>query len=209
MRRMSSKQSEKPTRKTKYETVVKPKLVYITRLAKEGYTNEDIAKRLGIGLTTFKTYRKRHPELQEALQKGKEVALAELEETAFKSAMGHYYREEYMTKDGKVVELKKYAKPEPSTMIFLLRNMERGKWTNRELVDEEKIKAETEFTKARTKILEGVDKDITMMEEFMKVLKETKGKETGNDKLGEDKMKDFMRKQEENTLKECEDNLED
>ncbi len=50
-------------RKTKYDTHIKPYLLDIQEWKKHGLTDEDICKRLGVGLTTWKKYKKKHEEL--------------------------------------------------------------------------------------------------------------------------------------------------
>ena len=55
--------------KSKYETHVKDKLILIEAWARNGLTDEQIAKNLGIGKTTFYKYLSEHNELSELLKR--------------------------------------------------------------------------------------------------------------------------------------------
>lgn len=79
--------------KTKYEKQVKPKLALITAWARDGLIDKDIAAKLGIGYSTLSLYRGQHPELEEALQLGKEAADVEVENALFRRAIGYAYTE--------------------------------------------------------------------------------------------------------------------
>ena len=62
--------------KSKYDSHVKPHLDKITKWT-EDLTDEQIAARLKISRKSFIEYKKQHPELVEALEKGKQY-LAEI-----------------------------------------------------------------------------------------------------------------------------------
>ena len=62
-------------RPDKYNDEVRPKLDLIVGWARDGLTDELIAKNLGIGLSTLYKYKTLHIELVEALKKGKEVKM--------------------------------------------------------------------------------------------------------------------------------------
>ena len=58
----------KAGRKSKYETHIKPNLDKIKKLA-SSHLEKDIAKQLGVSVSTFMEMKRKHPELQEALKK--------------------------------------------------------------------------------------------------------------------------------------------
>ena len=72
--------------KSKWEEV-KDKLILVEGWARDGLTNEQIAKNLNIGKTTFYKMLKEYPELSEHLKKGKEVVDYEVENALLKSAL--------------------------------------------------------------------------------------------------------------------------
>ena len=55
--------------KSKYETNIKPYLKEIRKKIKEGVTESEIAKALGISVASLNNYKLKYPELKEALSK--------------------------------------------------------------------------------------------------------------------------------------------
>ena len=120
----------------KYDTQVKPNLKLVEKWARDGATDLDIAKRLGIGETTLYKYKKLHPDFAEALVRGKEVVDTEVENSLLKRALG--YEAEETTEEligGKLVvtkRVKKHISPDTTAMIFWLKNRLPGTWRNKE-----------------------------------------------------------------------------
>lgn len=119
-------------RPSKYFTAVQPKLETIAGWAKNGLSHEQIAKNLGVAESTFYEYKKQFPELAEALKRGAEDAILEVENALFKSACGFYYTEEVACKDGSVAEVTKYSKPNMTACIFYLKNKKPEQWRDRQ-----------------------------------------------------------------------------
>ena len=119
-------------RKSKYEEYVQDKLDSIQGWARDGLTLQEIADNLGIALSTLCNYKNQYPELNEALKKGVDESLYTVENALFKAACGYYYTEEEMTKNGNIVELTKYAKPNITACIFYLKNKSNGKWRDKQ-----------------------------------------------------------------------------
>lgn len=65
--------------------------------ARDGYTYEDIAVKIGICIATLNNWRKKYPEIDAALQSGREVIDYKVENALLKAALG------YKAKDVKVV----------------------------------------------------------------------------------------------------------
>lgn len=122
-------------RKGRYETHVQPFLNDIAEWY--GLINEDqIAKKLGISVASFEKYKNEHPELRDALKKGKEDLIEELKTTLKKKAKGFYYEEtktyikQENGKEVKTVEKhKKYAQPDTGAIHLLLKNLD-DTWRN-------------------------------------------------------------------------------
>ena len=124
-------------RPSKYHSVVQPKLETIAGWAKNGLSHEQIARNLGVAESTFYEYKKQYPELSEALKRGAEDAILEVENALFKSACGFYYDEEALTKSGQVVEVTKYSKPNVSAITFFLKNKRPEQWKEKQEIQAE------------------------------------------------------------------------
>ncbi len=73
--------------KTKYDTNVKPNLKKIIGWRRQGLTDLDICKKLKIGKSSFNNYKKKHPELAEALSQGNEELTLQIENRLYKLAL--------------------------------------------------------------------------------------------------------------------------
>lgn len=126
--------------KSKYDSHVKPHLDKITKWT-EDLTDEQIAARLRISRKSFIEYKKQHPELVEALEKGKKRLVVELKDTLKKKAKGFYYEEVKTVKihnpdsDAepewieKIEINRKYAQPDTGAAHLLLKNLD-PTWRN-------------------------------------------------------------------------------
>lgn len=121
--------------KGKYETHVKPRLKEIAEWY-EFYTEGQIAKKLGITQRTFTSYKKDHPELQEALISGRDALITDLKKTMKQKAKGFTYTETKRTIreiDGKrtvlIEEFERYAQPDTGAIHLLLKNLDET-WRN-------------------------------------------------------------------------------
>jgi len=74
-------------RKTKYDDFIDRKgLVLVEGWARDGLTDLQIAKNIGVAMSTFCDWKNKHPEFSEALKRSKEVADFEVENALFKKA---------------------------------------------------------------------------------------------------------------------------
>ena len=126
-------------RPSKYEEYVKPRLLEITALCRDGYTMEDIAKKLGIAKGTLYEYQNKYKELKDALKKGREVADIEIENALFKSALGYTVEETVKEEDEegniKIKTIKKYIVPSQTAQIFWLKNRKPDIWNDRKVIE--------------------------------------------------------------------------
>ena len=120
--------------KSKYETDVKPRLIEIEAWKRDGLTNEQIMKNLGIGRDSFYRYKDKYSEFSDALKKGKEVADIEVENALFKRAI-----EEVKEIDGKkstyIKEVVKEMPGDVGAQIFWLKNRKSSKWKDKQDID--------------------------------------------------------------------------
>lgn len=79
-------------RPNKYETHVKPYLKEVREMALQ-MTERQIAQTLRVGYTSFIEYKKRYPELVEALGQGRRQLVYELKGKLIEKAKGFYYTE--------------------------------------------------------------------------------------------------------------------
>ena len=128
--------------KSKYETDVKPRLVEIEAWKRDGLTDEQIFKNLGISRDTFYKYKEKYSDFSEAIKKGKGVADIEVENALFKRAIGYKYKEvikEVKEIDGKkstyVKEVIKEMPGDVGAQIFWLKNRKSSKWKDKQDID--------------------------------------------------------------------------
>ena len=75
--------------KSKYEHLVQPYLKEINEKVRQGVTEEEIAKALGISVASLNNYRNKHPEFKEALSKDKGAdVLTELVNAGIDASIG-------------------------------------------------------------------------------------------------------------------------
>ncbi|MDK9712324.1 hypothetical protein [Acidaminobacter sp.] len=149
--------------RSKWPTIEK-NLFLIEMWCKEGMLEKDIAKQLGVSVSTFEEHKKNHPELRDALKKGKEIVDYEVENSLYKKCVGHYVKEGkafkckeiYYDENGnrceretvQVVELDTFIPPDTLAMAMWLNNRRSDKWrrnANKEKLDDEKLKMEKEI----------------------------------------------------------------
>ena len=136
--------------KSQYETKVLPKLILVEGWARDGLIDEQIAKNLGIGKTTFYAYIKKYPALSERLKKGKEVVDTEVENALLKRAMGYSYKEvtservpcvnpntgELEQVLAVTKEVIKEVQPDVTAQIFWLKNRKSAAWADKQEIEQ-------------------------------------------------------------------------
>lgn len=137
---------------------VKAKLGLVEEWSRLGLTEQQISKNLGISRSTLNDFKNKHRELKEAIRKGREVAVAELENGLYKRALGFNYEETKVSIrviDGREVRFTekstKYQAPDVGACIILLKNKDRPNWSN----DPAKRDLEREIFRFRKKIEEA------------------------------------------------------
>jgi len=72
----------------KYEDYVKPRLLEVGAWVRNGLTEKQIAKKLGIAYSTFREYKKQHSALLGTLRESKEIVDIKVENALLKRALG-------------------------------------------------------------------------------------------------------------------------
>ena len=147
-----TKRKQKPGkvgRRSKYNPKTFPQTA--EDLARQGYTDEAIAKKLGIHTATFYEYQKKFPEFSEALERGKAPVDFEVENALLKRALGYEYeetkiesleRDDELEKSGEVVagksgtvkrvtKIKKKVAPDTNAAKFWLKNRRPNTWRDK------------------------------------------------------------------------------
>lgn len=81
--------------RNKYVTHVQPRLKQIGDWCRDGLIEAEIAKRLGVAMSSFSEYKKKYPELLEILKEGKEEADYRVQDALYNRALGYDYEEEH------------------------------------------------------------------------------------------------------------------
>lgn len=124
---------------------VSEKLILIEGWARDGLTDEQIAKNLGICKDTFYKYKKEHTDFSDALKRGKEVVDYEVENALLKRALGYTFEE--VTKEPikdpdtgatQLVVTKRVRKEVPAdttAQIFWLKNRKPKVWRDKQNIN--------------------------------------------------------------------------
>ncbi|MHB1654415.1 MAG: transposase [Desulfitobacteriaceae bacterium] len=127
---------------------VEENLMLVEKWMRDGLTEEQICKNLGISVYTLNVFKKKHPELAKALKKGREIAITEVENALFRRALGYTYDETKVSirmVDGKEVKFTekttKHLAPDVAACSILLKNKdkERGWSDNPQKIELEKL----------------------------------------------------------------------
>ncbi len=114
------------------------KLILLEGWARDGLTDEQIAKNIGISRASLYKWKKKEVDIFDALKKGKEVVDFEVENALLKRALGYEYEEETYEKGILTKKVKKQVAPDTTAQIFWLKNRKPNTWKDRIETDEDK-----------------------------------------------------------------------
>lgn len=126
----------------KYEKWRRPEnLILLEGWARDGLTDEQIAKKMGISRSTLNLWKKKFSDISDTVKKGKEVADYQVVNALFRRATGFEYTEtvKMPVKDPETGETKlvvakeiiKEALPDTTAQIFWLKNRCPDKWRDK------------------------------------------------------------------------------
>lgn len=132
--------------KGKYEKWLEPDgLTLLGAWARDGLTDEQIAKKMGVSRSTLNEWKKKHPDISDTLKKGKEVVDVEVENSLLKRALGctvtEVTRERGVNPETGKVELvitkavTKEIPPDTTAQIFWLKNRRPDLWRDKQNVE--------------------------------------------------------------------------
>lgn len=127
---------KKAGRKSKYD-LVKDNFPQIQKWLKDGLTEAQVAKNLGIAQSSWSLYKKQYSELTELIKNSRETVVDELRGALLKRALGFEYEEQktyIKIEDGKEVRYteitKKQALPDVAAINLSLKNYDKDNWAN-------------------------------------------------------------------------------
>jgi hypothetical protein len=143
---MKNKKAQTPKKKqgrpTKY---LRSMDAIVEKLAIKGFIDTQLAKAVGIAESTLTLWKKKYPSLIAAIKRGKAIADIEIEDSLNKRAKGYEYEEVhtevYNDVDGnKRIHKKVITKtlpPDPTSMIFWLKNRKPKDWRDKKEIEVE------------------------------------------------------------------------
>lgn len=106
----------------------------IEKWARDGATEEDIAKCFGITRQTFYNYKRSHIDIFNAIKRGRTSLVEELHGVLARKARGFHYTEtKTIEENGRVVRKEIYEKaslPDVAALNLLLKNYDKENWSN-------------------------------------------------------------------------------
>lgn len=125
------------------EWLKEDKLILLEGWARDGLTEEQIAKNMGVSVKTLFNWKHKELPILQALKKGKEVVDFEVENALLKKALGYTItlHKQKVTKDGDVVDTEEemHVPPDTTAQIFWLKNRRANKWRDKVVDDEIKV----------------------------------------------------------------------
>lgn len=126
--------AQKKGRRSKIN-IIEENLDQISKWARSGLREEQIAECLGLATSTFSKYKKEYPELQKTLENARVFLVADIKNALVERAMGFKYEEKKsytkMDESGRqttYIEItEKYALPDVAAINSLLQNFD-GDW---------------------------------------------------------------------------------
>lgn len=143
------------------------KLLLLEAWARDGLTDEQIARNMGINVRTLYHWKKKNVQIFQTLKTNKELADIEVENALRKKALGFREKEQAVStrrtieyENGKrireiaepvVTEVERYYPPDTTAQIFWLKNRKPDKWRDKQ---EQKVDM-TEAVKIVDSIADG------------------------------------------------------
>lgn len=117
------------------EWLEKDKLILLEGWARDGLTEEQIAKNIGISRQSLWKWKEKEVDILNALKKGKEVVDIEVENALLKRALGYTITivEQKLDKEGCVHTLEKdvHVPGDTTAQIFWLKNRRKQQWRDK------------------------------------------------------------------------------
>lgn len=124
-------------RPTKYKTEYNEQAYKLCLL---GHTDEELASFFEISESTLNNWKIEYPDFMESIKKGKEIADADVSVSLYQRALGYSHDDvDIKAVNGEIVETPviKHYPPDPTSMIFWLKNRQPKKWRDKQVTEHE------------------------------------------------------------------------
>lgn len=125
-------------RPTKYNDKFHPLLVKAA--AWSGMTDKEISEYIGISEATLNNWKAKYPKFLESLNEGKNDPNGRVKNALFQRAIGYDCDEDKIFNnngEALVVPTKKHYPPDPTSMIFWLKNRDKDNWRDKQHIEHE------------------------------------------------------------------------
>ena len=99
--------------------------------ARDGLTDEQISRNMGIAYSTFREWKKKYSAFSAVLKRTKDVVDREVENALFRRAMGYKYDEVTYERGEEVKRVTKEVAPDTTAQIFWLKNRKPAEWRDK------------------------------------------------------------------------------
>lgn len=134
--RKPKSEHKKSGQPTKYNAEVRRQL---TILAKKGFTDVEMAEVVGVDEQTITNWKHAHPKFFGSIRDWKDEADHQVERSLFERAKGFRCKDtKFASHEGEITDQVEYTKhypPDPTSMIFWLKNRQRHKWSDRKNIE--------------------------------------------------------------------------
>lgn len=134
-KRKDPKDKKKMGRPSKFNASIMGR---VEMLARDGYTDKQMAFLLDVTEQTFNNWKKSHPDFFESLKDWKAIADDNVEKSLYNRAMGYSHKEDKIfCSDGCIIteETEKHYPPDTTACIFWLKNRRKKQWRQNPDID--------------------------------------------------------------------------
>lgn len=186
-------------------------LLLLKSYARDGFTYKDIADRFGLSYSVFNDFRKKYPQIEEAIGEGRELTDYKVENALLKCALGYKTKEVKtitIMRFGKVVEtqkevLEKEQPPSVQAITLWLTNRSKDKWktpNSKSLLDEVEEDSTIQVTVTRAGKNDSDSEDGDTMNESIEIKKGEESTKNSSpvseDEISEDDWDAFLAEEE-------------
>jgi hypothetical protein len=110
----------------------------VEKLCKLGATDKEIADFFDVDESTINNWKSTYPEFLVSIKKGKDLADANVADSLYKRATGYQHEDTYFSNFQGMVSATPYTKhypPDPTSMIFWLKNRRKAQWRDSQNID--------------------------------------------------------------------------
>lgn len=97
-------------------------------IAMQGATDDEIAERFGVDKDLFQKWKKAYPSFAKSIKDGRADPDIEVTQSLFKRAVGYEFKEDGLTRTGRVTPLRKHLPGDVGAIRLWLTNRQADKW---------------------------------------------------------------------------------